>query len=130
MPKFTCNLIIKETPIQVYFCEFSEFLKKSILQKTWKWLVLDFDQFYMSHSIILLIKRNRKKGSYYFLNVFNRVSTSEKEIIRFKNATFCYFLQKSSTWNHSLGHGGRLEMNKWMKIFNLLWIRYKIATSK
>ena len=29
----------------------------------------------MSHSINRFIKRNRKKGNYYFLNIFNRIST-------------------------------------------------------
>ena len=77
LPKFTCNLIIKETPTQLYFCEFSKFFKKPILQNTCKWMVLDFEQFYMSHSIIYFIKRDSKKGNYYFLNVFNRTSTSE-----------------------------------------------------
>ena len=38
---------------------------------------VDFEQFYISHSIIHFIKRNSKKGDYYFLNVFNRISTSE-----------------------------------------------------
>ena len=38
---------------------------------------VDFEQFYISHSIIHFIKRNSKKGDYYFLNVFNRTSTSE-----------------------------------------------------
>ena len=68
----------------------AKFLKKPILQNTCKWLVLDFAQFYMSHSIIYFIKWNSKKGNYYFLNVFSRISTSPKKITRFKNATFCY----------------------------------------
>ena len=55
----------------------AKFLKNPILQNTCKWLVLDFEQFCMSHSIIHFIKRNSKKGNYYFLNVFNRISTSE-----------------------------------------------------
>ena len=55
----------------------AKFFKKPILQNTCEWLVLDFAQFYMSHSIIHFIKRNSKKGNYYFLNVFNRISTSE-----------------------------------------------------
>ena len=42
----------------------------------------------MSHSMIHFIKRNSKKGNYYFLNEFNFL---------------LYFLQKTSTWNHSLG---------------------------
>ena len=66
LPKFTCNLIIKETPTQVYFCIVSKFLKKPILQNTCKWMVLDFEQFYMSGSKIHFIKRNWKKGNYFF----------------------------------------------------------------
>ena len=54
-----------------------KFFKKPILQNTCEWLVLDFAQFYMSHSIIYFIKRNSKKGHYDFFNVFNRISTSE-----------------------------------------------------
>ena len=46
----------------------AKFLKNSILQNTCKWLVLDFEKFYMSHSIINFIKRNSKRGNYYFLN--------------------------------------------------------------
>ena len=42
----------------------SKFFKKPILQNTCEWLVLDFAQFYMSHSIIYFIKRNSKKGNY------------------------------------------------------------------
>ena len=52
LPKFTCNLTIKETPTQVYFCKFSKCFKKPILQNTCKWLLLDFEQFYLPHSII------------------------------------------------------------------------------
>ena len=77
LPKLTCNLVIKETPTQVYFCEFSKFLKKPILQNTCKFLVLDFKQFYVSHSIIHFIKGTSKKVNYYLSNVFNRISTSE-----------------------------------------------------
>ena len=57
----------------------AKFLKSLILQKNCKWLVLDFAQFYTSHSIIhfIIIKRNSKKGNSYFLNVFNRISASE-----------------------------------------------------
>ena len=29
LSKFTCNVVNKETPTQVYFCEFSQILKKS-----------------------------------------------------------------------------------------------------
>ena len=75
LSKFTCNLIKKETATQAYFSEFSE----HIWQNTCKWLVLDFAQFYMSHSIIYFIKWNSKKGNYYFLNVFSRISTSPKK---------------------------------------------------
>ena len=66
LPKFTCNLIMKESHTQVDICEFSRFLKKPILQNTCKMLVLDFEQFYMSHSIIHFIKRNSKKVNNYF----------------------------------------------------------------
>ena len=55
----------------------AKFFKKPILQNTCEWLVLDFAQFYMSHSIIYFIKRNSKKGNYYLLNVLSRISTSE-----------------------------------------------------
>ena len=124
LSKFTCNLIKKETATQAYVCEFSE----HIWQNTCKWLVLDFAQFYMSHSIIYFIKRNSKKWNYYFLNVFNRTSISEnyRQTCNFS----LYFLLKSSTWNHLLGHGNRHKMNKWMKIFDSLQVRYKLATSK
>ena len=95
LPKFTCNLMIKETPTQVYFCEFSKVLKKIILQNTCKWLVLDFEQFYMSHSIIHFIKRNSKKGKLLSFECnqqdFNFGELSTKEIIRFENATFRLF---------------------------------------
>ena len=76
LSKFTCNLIKKGTPTQLYFCEFSKILKKHLakhLQKAGS----GFSHFFMSHSIIHFIKRNSKKGYYYFLNVFKRVSTSE-----------------------------------------------------
>ena len=43
--KFTRNLIIKETQTQVYFYEFIKFLKTPLSQNTYKWLVLDFEQF-------------------------------------------------------------------------------------
>ena len=49
-----------------------------ILQNTCKWLVLDFAHFHMSHSINHFLKWNIKKGNYYFLNIFNSISTSEK----------------------------------------------------
>ena len=85
----------------------AKFFKKPIFQNTCKWLVLDFALFYMSHSIIYLIKRKGKKTNYYFFECiqqdFNIGEISPKEIIRFENATF----QESSTWNHSLGHGSR-----------------------
>ena len=29
LSKFTCNLVKKETPTQLYFCEYSEIIKKS-----------------------------------------------------------------------------------------------------
>ena len=73
----------------------AKFFKKSILQNTCEWLVLDFVQFYMSHSIIYFIKRNSKKGNYYFLNVFNRISTSEnyrqKKLLDSKMQLFVIF---------------------------------------
>ena len=49
---------------------------ETIFQNSCKWLVLDFG-FYMSHFIHYFIKQNSKKGNYYFLNVFNRISTTE-----------------------------------------------------
>ena len=36
----------------------AKFLKTPILQNTYKWLVLDFAQFYMRHSVIYFINRN------------------------------------------------------------------------
>ena len=73
----------------------AKFFKKPILQNTCEWLVLDFAQFYMSHSIIYFIKRNSKKGNYYFLNVFNRISTSEnyrqKKLLDSKMQLFVIF---------------------------------------
>ena len=67
----------KETLRQVYFCEFCKIPKKNILQNIYKWLILDFAHFHTSHSIYHFIKRNSKKGNYYFLNIFNRISTSK-----------------------------------------------------
>ena len=61
----------------------AKFFKKPILQNTCEWLVLDFAQFYISYSIIYFIKRNSKKGNFYFLIVFNRISnrrTIEKKL--------------------------------------------------
>ena len=58
----------------------TKFLKNLILQNT------DVEQFYMSHFIIYFIMRNSKKGNYYFLNVFNRISTSNN----YQHATFRY----------------------------------------
>ena len=55
----------------------AKFLKSPTLQKTCKWLVLDFVQFYTSHSLIHFINRNSKNGNYYFFNVLNRILTSE-----------------------------------------------------
>ena len=75
LSKFTCNLIKKETATLVYFCKFSEILENN-LQKTSKWLLVDFAQFYMSHSIIHFINQNRKKEN-YFLNASNRISALE-----------------------------------------------------
>ena len=77
LSKFTCNLIKKETPAHVYFVNLAKLFKSFFLQNSCEWLVLDFAQFYKSHSIIYFIKRNSKKGNYYFLNVFNRISASE-----------------------------------------------------
>ena len=78
--------------------------------------------------------------SCYFLNVLNRISTTDKyrkklsnnqrkNLIRECNFSL-YFLLKSTTWNHSSGHGSWHEVNEWMKIYNLLRIRYRLATSK
>ena len=53
----------------------AKFFEKHILQNTCKWL--DFPPFYISHSIDYFIQRNNKKGNCYFLNAFNRISTSE-----------------------------------------------------
>ena len=73
----------------------AKFFKKSILQNICEWLVLDFVHFYMSRSILYFIKRNSKKGNYYFLNVFNRISTSEnyrqKKLLDSKMQLFVIF---------------------------------------
>ena len=53
----------------------AKFYKKTFSRNTCKWLVLDFTQLYMSHSIIYFIKRNSKKRNYDFLNAFNSIST-------------------------------------------------------
>ena len=97
LSKFTCNLIEKETPTQVHRCisvNLVKFFKKPILQNTYEWLVLDFAQFYIPHSIIYLIKRNSKKRKLLFFEciqqAFNIGELSPKEIIRFENATFRY----------------------------------------
>ena len=58
------NLIKKETPIKIVSVNLVKFLKTPILQETCKWLVLDFAQFYMSHSIIHFISLDSKKGNY------------------------------------------------------------------
>ena len=43
LSKFTCNLIKKETPTQVYLCEFSEILKKSRTPGNgWFWILHSF----------------------------------------------------------------------------------------
>ena len=34
LPKFTCDLIINETPTQVNFCEFRNFFKKKLSCRT------------------------------------------------------------------------------------------------
>ena len=114
LSKFTRNLIKRENRVQVYFCEFSEILKKAILQNTCKRPALDFAHSCMSYSIIHFIKKNRKKGN-YFLNVFNRISTSEKkEIIWFENATFCYIFRVALLEIIHLGMGAGLKwMNEW-----------------
>ena len=98
LSKFTCNLIEKETPTQVHRCisvNLVKFFKKPILQNTYEWLVLDFAQFYIPDSIIYFIKRNSKKENYYFLNVFNRLSTSEnyrqKKLLGLKMQLFGIF---------------------------------------
>ena len=132
MPKFTCNLIIKETPTQVYFCEYSKFSKKAILQNTCKWLVLDFEQFYGSlHNSVQQAEQQERKLSSIYSTGFQHRRTIAKRNNEIRKCNFSsYLLQKSSTWNHSLGRGSRLEMNEWMKIFNLLWIRYKRTTCK
>ena len=92
LPNFTCNLIIKETPTHVCFCEFSKFFKKPVLQNICKWLVLDFEQFYMSHFIIYFIKRYSKKLLYFesIQQDFNIGELLPKEIIRFENGHFRY----------------------------------------
>ena len=76
----------------------------------------------------------------YFLNVLNGISRTEnyrkklsnnqrKNWIRECNFSL-YFLLKSTNWNHSSGHGSRHEVSEWMKIYNLLRIRYRLTTSK
>ena len=78
MSKFTCNLVKKKRLQQrCISLDLPKFFQKVILQNTCEWLVFDFAQFYRCHSIIYLIKGNSKKGNYCFLNVFNRISTSE-----------------------------------------------------
>ena len=71
------TLFKKRTPTQVYFREFSEILLKNLFYRTpgngWFWIL----QFYLFHSIICFIKVNSKKGNYYFLNVFNRISAPD-----------------------------------------------------
>ena len=127
--------IKKETLTQVYFGELSKILKKSILKRTRKWLVLDFAQ--MPHLISHIIKRISKKGNHYCLNVFNRISTSEnyrkKKLLDSKMQLFVIFSSKEHGLK-SLIRAWELPwnewMNEWMKISNLLWIRYKLATSK
>ena len=104
----------------------AKFFKKPILQNIYKWLFLDFAQFYMSRSIIYFIKRNSRKRNYYLLNVFNRISTSPKEIIRFENATFHYIFFRRAPLeiiHWSMGAG-----MKWMNE-NLWFTSNKIQTS-
>ena len=109
LSKLTYNVIVKETPKQAYFCDLANFKNnlQIILQNNCKWLVLDFEQFYMSHSIIHFIKQNSKKGNYYFLNVLNRRFQHQRTIAKRNNKIrkcnfLLYFPQKSSTWNHSI----------------------------
>ena len=131
MPKLTCNLIIIETPTQVYFCEFSKFLKKPILQNTCKFLVLDFEQFYMSHSIIHFIKVTSKKVNYYLSNVFNRISTSEnyrqKKKLDSKMQLFVIFFPEELDLK-SFIRAWELAWNEWMNE-NLQFTLNKMQTS-
>ena len=113
------NLIKKETPIKIVSVNLVKFLKTPILQETCKWLVLDFAQFYMSHSIIHFINWNSIFWMYSAGFQYRRTIAKRKNWIRKCNFSL-YFLPTSMTWNHSLGHGSRHEVNEWMKIFNLL----------
>ena len=71
------TLLKKRLRHRCIFVNLAKICKNAVLQNNCKWLVLDFAQFYMSHSIIYFIKRIIKKRNFYFLNVFNRISTSE-----------------------------------------------------
>ena len=123
LPKLTCSLIIKETQTQVFSVNLSNFLTKPILQNTCKSLVLDFEQFYMSHFIIHFIKRNSKKGNYYILNVFNKISTSKnyrQKKLDSKMQLFVIFCLEELDWELRLGistltskyiHSSRINRN-------------------
>ena len=102
----------------------AKFFKISILQNTYKWLGLDFAHFHKANSINHFIKRKVRKGIIIFW-IYSTEFQHRRTIAKTNT-----FLQRNSTWNHPLGYGSRHEMNERMKIFNLFWIRYKIATIK
>ena len=134
LSKFTCNFIQKETPTNVYFCEFNEILWKTYLAEHLRMAGSGFcTVLYVSlHNLFNQAEQWERKLFLfeYIQQDFNIGELSPKEIIKFENATFRYvFFRQRSTWNHSLGHGSWHEMNDWMKIFDLLQIKYKLATS-
>ena len=98
--------------------------------KGWFW---NFAQFYMSHSTIYFINWNSKKGDYYFLNVFNRISTlenySQKKLLDLNMQLSVIFTSEELNLK-SFIRVWEPTWNEWMKIFNLLQIRQKLASSR
>ena len=92
----------------------ANFLKKPSCRTPangWFWILNSF-QFYMSHSIIHLIYRNSKKRNNYFLNVFNRISTSEN--YRFENATFRYIFSRGARLRIEIENSDSLQVSIFM----------------
>ena len=128
LPKFTCNLIIKETPTQVYFCIVSKFLKKTYVAEH---LQMDGFGFWtvsyvrLQNSFHQTELKERKLFFQMYSTGFQHRRTIVKRNNQIRKCNFpLYFLQKSSTWNHSLGHRSQLEMNEWMNEWKSL-IRFE-----
>ena len=113
LSKFTCNLIKKETPTHVYFCEFSKILKRTYLEE---YLQMVGSEFCTVLYVSLQSKRERKLLLFECIEQdFNIGELSPKEIIRFENSTFRYiFFRRARLKSLIRAYGSWHEINEWM----------------